>query len=562
MANVKTKISIPGFEQDKLPFDVDHISISESFDSHHNFELVASLTIGRNLSTQDLEKILGTFVTIEVTTKLDLKSNAKKLAKQIKNGSSEAVATAQKAKTEIETHKFIGITDNISLFQQGDQRMIRIEGYSPTILMDGAPEFRVFSEMKVSDIASNILRDYKGIPSFPQQTINGNENVTFSVQTQETDYRFLCRLADQHGYNFFYDGEKLNFEKIKSVSSNNVELNKSINLFHFRASVNLSPIHFKVRGYNHLKNEMQEKENKISEEGNPLVKTAIKKSRVYPKVSMGVPYCIDNENSLSAVGDELATRQSNSMVTVSGGSSSPKIKVGSVVEVKSDNQLLPGFDKKEKFRVLSVTHSISNGGDSYNNSFVAIPESENRNMPVSMSGAKAKISGPLMAEVINTNDPDKLGRVQVKFLLDKNISQNNTPWLRVLVPFSSNGGHFFLPEIGEKVVVFFEDFNIEKSPFVMGSFFDKAELTEKWSDSNNKKKGICTGAISLLFDENTGKLSINAKSIEMITQEGITMDGGSEIKQQANNINIDAKQKTEVAGKQGVKVKGARIDLN
>ena len=48
----------------------------------------------------------------------------------------------------------------------------------------------------------------------------------------------------------------------------------------------------------------------------------------------------------------------------------------------------------------------------------------------------------------------------------------------------------------------------------------------------------------------------------METEEGITMDGGSEIIQQANNINIDAKQKAEVAGSQGVKIKGARIDLN
>ena len=168
MSIVKTNITFPGFKKGNLPFTIDHISISETFDSHHNFEMVATLKVGKSLSNTEIEKILGVFVTIEITTELGLKSKFKKLAKQSNNGSASGGTAIKEVKSppKIETHKFIGITDNISLFQQGDQRMIRIEGYSPTILMDGAPEFRVFSEMTTKDIASKILMDYKNIPSF------------------------------------------------------------------------------------------------------------------------------------------------------------------------------------------------------------------------------------------------------------------------------------------------------------------------------------------------------------------------------------------------------------
>ena len=111
-------------------------------------------------------------------------------------------------------------------------------------------------------------------------------------------------------------------------------------------------------------------------------------------------------------------------------------------------------------------------------------------------------------------------------------------------------------------MVFFEDFNPEKSPFVIGSFFQKNKKATDYSDAENKKKGFSTGDISFLFDENTGALTIKAKSILMKTEEGVTMDAGKEIQQKANEINIEAGQKTKLSGGQGVKVSAPRIDLN
>lgn len=564
MTQVSTKITIASFKKKSLPFEVEHISISEAFDRHHTFEITASLGIGKSLSSKEVGLILGEYIDIEITTKIPKTVVKKVMAAAEADQSSGKLNESTNLKTAPtpltpKTHSFRGITDSLALFQQGEQRMIRIEGYSPTILMDSAPSFRAFSKTTANAIAKKILNnpDYSDI-TFTEANCKVNEKTEFSVQTQETDYQYLCRLADKHKANFFYDGQQLHFAPLQSVNSDLIRLTNDKDLFHFRASVNLSPVEFKVSAYHLTKGNIQNKTFQMQAEGNQLVKTAFQKSANYPEADIKLNYGISDEKELIAVVEDLATRQTNSLVTISGGSNVPNIKVGSILDIRGGKSALPGFDEKENFTVTHVTHSISGGGSSYSNSFSAIPD--DNSCPVNMPGASAKLSGPLQAKVVETNDPERLGRVQVQFLMDENKSVS--PWMRVLTPFTSNGGHFFMPEKGEIVMVFFEDFNPEKSPFVMGSFFNANQKADKWQDDNNRKKGFQTGNINIIFDENDGSLTFNAKSIVMKTEEGILFEGGKEIKQKADNIKLDAKQKTEVAGAQGVKVSGARIDLN
>ena len=528
MPTITTKISLPTFKK-SLPFSVDYVSISEAFDRHHTFELTATLALNKELSNKEVKDILGEYITIEISESKTVK------------------------------HTFKGITDSLVLFQQGDSRMIRIEGYSPTILLDSAPVFRAFTEKPVKQIAEHILQNYKSASvSFPNVSYQGTQKADFSMQTQETDYQYLCRLADRFESNFYYDGEQFHFCPIKDAESDLIELTINKNLHHFRAAVNLSPVKFSVSGYNLLSNKNETESYNLPKKGNALMQSAIHKSKVYPTAEISVNHLIEDKNDLQTAAYQLATQQTNSMVTITGGSDVPSIKVGSILDIKGGGKSIPGFDKQENFRVTQVVHSVSNSGQTYSNSFSAIPE--DHDCPVNMSGAQSKISAPLNAEVVDTADPENYGRIKVKFLAD--VEQSSSPWLRVLTPFSSENGYFFMPEVGEKVVVFFEDFNPEKSAFVMGSFFTKDKNAAHWQDADNRKKGISTGDISLLFDENEGKLTLKAKSILLQTDEGVSIEGGKEIKQKAQNIESSAEQKNTLSGSQSVKVKGGRIDLN
>ena len=83
-----------------------------------------------------------------------------------------------------------------------------------------------------------------------------------------------------------------------------------------------------------------------------------------------------------------------------------------------------------------------------------------------------------MAIVKETNDEDQLGRVKVQLTMDEN--EVLTPWLRVLTSYTSQGGSLWLPEKGEQVVIFFEDFNPENAPFVVGGFYTGTNKADAW----------------------------------------------------------------------------------
>ena len=154
-----------------------------------------------------------------------------------------------------------------------------------------------------------------------------------------------------------------------------------------------------------------------------------------------------------------------------------------------------------------------------------------------MLQSRNPISGPIQAIVKENNDPLNLGRVKVQFIGDE--EKGISPWLRVLTPYTKNGGSFFLPEKEDHVVVFHEDFNSEKLPFIMGAFFQGKSKAEKWKDGNNKKKGFSTEKISFLFDDNSGKLTIEAEEIEFVAKKEMSLDGGRQMTHKATRIDLN-----------------------
>ena len=66
---------------------------------------------------------------------------------------------------------------------------------------------------------------------------------------------------------------------------------------------------------------------------------------------------------------------------------------------------------------------------------------------------------------------------KLKALIEKNLQAMSTPWVRVVTPMASpGGGTFFRPQVGDEVMVNFENDNVER-PYVIGSVFSKNNLT-------------------------------------------------------------------------------------
>jgi uncharacterized protein involved in type VI secretion and phage assembly len=124
----------------------------------------------------------------------------------------------------------------------------------------------------------------------------------------------------------------------------------------------------------------------------------------------------------------------------------------------------------------------------YENQFSGIPEK--CEVPPYIYGELFPRAEPQRAVVLDNKDPNKLGRVRVQFLWQKEQNEElMTPWIRIAQPHGGLGkGFYFIPEIEEEVMVGFENGNAEK-PYVMGTLYHQQQppLEEFYDDNNNIK---------------------------------------------------------------------------
>lgn len=159
-----------------------------------------------------------------------------------------------------------------------------------------------------------------------------------------------------------------------------------------------------------------------------------------------------------------------------------------------------------------------------------------------------RIYGVAAGIVTNNNDPDKLGRVKIKFpwLSD----QNETNWVRMIVFMAGKGrGSFFLPEAGDEVLVAFENGDINR-PYVIGALWNGTDEPPETNQDgqNNIRKIRSRSGHEILFNDNNTAMQ---EKIEIKTNAGhkIVLDdsaGGEKIeitdKTGSNKITIDSVQ--------------------
>lgn len=114
--------------------------------------------------------------------------------------------------------------------------------------------------------------------------------------------------------------------------------------------------------------------------------------------------------------------------------------------------------------------------------------------------------------VTNNKDPEKLGRVKLKLPLRE--CDNETEWARLLTIMAGKEmGSFFLPEVGDEVLVAFYEGDVNQ-PFVLGGLWNSKEappLTNEDGKNNLRKIKSRNGNEIILNDED-GKESIEIKT--------------------------------------------------
>ncbi len=191
---------------------------------------------------------------------------------------------------------------------------------------------------------------------------------------------------------------------------------------------------------------------------------------------------------------------------------------------------------------------------------------------------------PVVGVVTENKDPQKLGRVKVKFPI---LSEADTSWWCPIVMLGAgkNRGWFFIPEVDDEVLVMFEHGDVNR-PLVVGALWGgKDKPPDKNPGSNprrmiksrqgnkitldDEKKLIVmedgTGKAKITFDAEKNKIILEALKGDVCFQSptGDTQIVAKEIEMKAGtNIEIHAGSKMDWGSGASVYVKANAITMS
>jgi phage baseplate assembly protein V len=185
---------------------------------------------------------------------------------------------------------------------------------------------------------------------------------------------------------------------------------------------------------------------------------------------------------------------------------------------------------------------------------------------VAADGSETRAEGVALAIVTNNNDPDHLGRVRVL------TSEKVEEWARVAAPMAGpERGTYFLPEVGEEVLVAF-DRGDPGRPYVLGGLWSKdTPPPERNEDGENNRRTMRSrsghtitfddteGAArieivdaagnSLVFDSTSGAITITAHGdLTLESKAGTLRIKGTSVEIEGTRVDVDGKALTSVKG--------------
>lgn len=194
-----------------------------------------------------------------------------------------------------------------------------------------------------------------------------------------------------------------------------------------------------------------------------------------------------------------------------------------------------------------------------------------------------RILGVVVGEVVKNYSEKMPGRVCISIHV-RDKDKNTLKWARVAMPSSGKDwGHYFLPEVGDQVLVVFDQGIIDR-PYIIGCVpKDNDTFLTKAKEENNSNKKIVTkhGNTLLFYDDKEGdgtkdKISITTPD----SAHEITMDNDKksiliqdkekktqvEMKSENGIINVKAEDRIEITAGDKITVtlngKSGKVTVN
>src|SRR6478752_763510 len=295
-----------------------------------------------------------------------------------------------------------------------------------------------------------------------------------------TDWEFLESLAKQIGYEITVKNGKLDFRKPqkadaapaggKAAAENPLVLRLGTDLLRFRSLITAAEQvkEVQARGW-----DLAQKKAFVAT--SPAKTTSAELATISPAdiakkfgdpvyVASDVAYRTQAEvdGAAAAIAEQIAGAFAEFEGVARGN---PKLYAGAAISI--DNVGAP-FDGK--YTITSSRHRYD-PATGYTTSFAVTGRQERSLYGLASGGGGARTGqSPVIAQVSDANDPQQQARVKLTFpwLSDSYVSD----WARTVQPGAGkNRGAMVLPEVGDEVLVIFEQGDIRR-PYVLGGLYN------------------------------------------------------------------------------------------
>ncbi|MCD7977304.1 MAG: type VI secretion system tip protein VgrG [Tannerellaceae bacterium] len=440
---------------------------------------------------------------------------------------------------------------------------------------------RLFEKMKDSEAITQILKDYPALSATVEKTTVKHTEL---VQYYCSDWDFILSRADGNGLIVLTEGKKITIHKPVVNSSPVLEVTYGKDLIDFEGSLETMGQTGKLEAWSWdcAKQEL------------------IKVTGVVPSLNkQGDAQSADLAKAIGVTGSVLQTESCADRASLQSWADGCLLKTGlsrirGALRFQGNAKVVPGslislkglgsrFDGD--VYVGWVEHELREG-DWVTQAGMGIPCTTRSGHPDVMApvaaGLLPGIQGLHIGKVIKLNeDPACEYKVQVEFPLLN--GEKNSLWARMNTFWASKGsGSFFLPDVGDEVVIGFLN-NDPCHAVLLGSLYSsKRKPAYEFTAKNNIRGIVSRSKMKLEFEEEKKIITISTpgknqieisddgkwirltdqhnNKIEML-EKGIHMESAQEITLKAKtNITLDAGMSIEVKAKKDLSMQGLNIE--
>jgi uncharacterized protein involved in type VI secretion and phage assembly len=429
-----------------------------------------------------------------------------------------------------------------------------LTGFDQTHRMSREPKSRSFQRLTDADIASRIAGEY-GLDAEVDATGAAHEYV---LQAGETDYAFLRRRAARIGFDVWISDKKFYFKKSPRATGSPPKLRygQSLSRFAVRFSAAERCDEVQIRGWDQLGKAAITGRGTETDPGTDApaaqeMSDAAKRAFGQVKRNAG-QFPVADQAEADALAASLLLRASAEEAVLRGEAvGDPAIAAGAMIQIEGIGSRMTG-----KWRVTGVEHTYG-AGRPYLTKFICGGKEPGGLADMTSSpGEQRGWTGLVVGVVTNNDDPEKLGRVRVKF--PTLSADDESAWARIATPGGGKQrGLEWLPEVDDEVLVGFE-LNDHTRPVVLGGLWNRTDAvpsTEAVAGGKvNQRLLVSRKDSRLLFnDEDTPSVTLSlggTSCLVKLEKSESQVTGDQKLVVSATNIEIKASQKLTLSGTQ------------